>query len=793
MFEFMKCVVEGIAAAGVGGLLAEFVPGGQYIQEVGAYAIEQYRKRKAEKRLEDAVKELIAAKAGEAITAARRAVEEAAPRLPRREKELVLQFVSGMPAAARNSMKRADDPTGTTAPAGFRIDGPEDVVKLLPAHPPRFVPGEWVPGRAHNWRLVRRLGGGGFGEVWLARNECNKGEKPRAVKFCTDPTARARLIEHEMHVIRAVMNHVGRHPNIVPLVECHLTGATPWLMYEYVRGGTLADAIGRWQQLDPAERLARVMRTLYKIAGAVGSGHAVEPEAVVHRDLKPANVLMDGDSPRITDYGIGGVAVAFQVAEERTGGYTTAVGRLPSVLSGSYSLLYSSPQQRAGDPPDPRDDVHALGVLAYQMLVARVDKEVKGNWQDRLRADRVPKSLITLIGRSASEDVEDRPKDAREWQAALVGRGVEPLPPKPPAAKPRTRWKVAAAAAGVVLAAGLAYALVSPLVGSRKAKETADRAGGPSGRPADSPAPPPVPPKAATAADAGDTAPARLPPKAPKPGDGCDVEIADGVSMAFCWVPAGETQLGSPDAEREAVLKAIGQATEPDWLKAEAEEKRGTFRTKGFWMGKYAVTQQEWAAVMRGTDLAEPSYFRTGGRGADELGWVTDTSRFPVEQVSWNDCQKFLARANARGGVAKAFGKPGALALPHEDAWEYACRGGKGNQQPFHFGRRVNGSQANINGNFPFPPETTAEGPYKGRTTPVGAYAKEAPHPWGLCDMHGNVSQWCDNLHDKTNNRVLRGGSWFNYGLNSRAAHRNGFPPDDANENFGFRVCVSGL
>ena len=277
--------------------------------------------------------------------------------------------------------------------------------------------------------------------------------------------------------------------------------------------------------------------------------------------------------------------------------------------------------------------------------------------------------------------------------------------------------------------------------------------------------------------------------KGPAPGETCEVEIAPNAKMTFCWVPAGECKLGSPKAERDAVLKLIGKTVEPDWLRAEAEELRGPYRTSGFWMGKYKVTQAEWAAVMRGTPLAAPSSFRIGGGRADFLGPVKDTSRFPVESVSWEQCKLFLAQANARGGVKKALGKPGALALPHEDAWEYACRGGLGNRQPFYFGPAVNGTQANINGIFPF--GTDVKGLNLACTSEVGSYAAKYPHPWGLCDVHGNVMEWCENLYEKTDQRVLRGGSWYNYGHGSRAAYRLKSPPEDRGENIGFRVVLS--
>lgn len=415
MLGLMKCVGQAIASNGIKGLLG-MVPGGLYLYDVGADALKRHKEKKSQKKLEDEIKQLIEARADAAFAAAKQAVEEVAQQFPSREKELLTQYLSAMPEAARQSMKRQEDPTGTSLPLGYTIHTGEDVAKLLPKHPPQFVAGELLPGLS-SWRLDRRLGGGGFGEVWLAKHEWKN--EQRAVKFCTNPEARARLVTHEKELIVRVMKHAGNHPNIVPLLECNLTGGTPWLMYEYVEGGTLADVIPTWQTLASPQRVNRVVALLYKIAAAVGHCHAMEP-AIVHRDLKPANILVEGDVPRITDFGIGGTAVEYLIAEEKTHGHETMAGRLPSLLSGSYSPMYSSPQQRNRERPDPRDDVHALGVIAYQMLVGRVDAEVKGNWQKRLKADGVPEELVDLIGNSASDNADDRPANAREWEESLA-------------------------------------------------------------------------------------------------------------------------------------------------------------------------------------------------------------------------------------------------------------------------------------------------------------------------------------------------------------------------------------
>lgn len=177
-----------------------------------------------------------------------------------------------------------------------------------------------------------------------------------------------------------------------------------------------------------------------------------------------------------------------------------------------------------------------------------------------------------------------------------------------------------------------------------------------------------------------------------KPGEVVEVETAKGVKMKFCWIPAGEAQLGSPKAERLEVLELVGENREREWLAIEAEEKRGTFTTKGFWLGKYAVTQKEWETVMG----VNPSYFSKQGHHKDEVAGM-DTKRFPVEMVSWSDCQVFLEKLN-QSVTLPAVMKNGRLALPNEDQWEYACRAG--NRQAFYFGAKLNGAEANCNGSY---------------------------------------------------------------------------------------------
>ncbi|MBM3982257.1 MAG: hypothetical protein FJ304_18720 [Planctomycetes bacterium] len=328
---------------------------------------------------------------------------------------------------------------------GTQEQTPADVARMLvPAPASPFAPGDPLP-NLEMWVLVRKLGGGGFGEVWLARHE-RKGEA--AVKFCTDPKARHKLVTHERTVVARVMKHGGNHPNVVPLLECNLSGEIPWLMYEFVAGGTLAEAVAEWRDLPPPRRLGRAVRTLYALTGALSTFHRLDPP-LVHRDLKPQNILMAGSTPRITDFGIGGAALAAHGGKPDEG--SDLAVPVPTLLQTAGSSRYAPPEQMFGSAPDPRDDVFALGVIAYQLVLADLKAIPGPDVADELRALRIPAELVSLIVKSVALDPQRRPKDATVWDTKLAelvrkktaGSGIRPaLPPDPSKDEPTEELEV---------------------------------------------------------------------------------------------------------------------------------------------------------------------------------------------------------------------------------------------------------------------------------------------------------------------------------------------------------------
>jgi formylglycine-generating enzyme required for sulfatase activity len=223
----------------------------------------------------------------------------------------------------------------------------------------------------------------------------------------------------------------------------------------------------------------------------------------------------------------------------------------------------------------------------------------------------------------------------------------------------------------------------------------------------------------------------------------------------------------------------------------DSDNKKGT-KTEikaDFEIAVYTVTQGQWEKLMGNN----PSYFSRTGAGKDKVKDIKDEDlkQFPVEMVSWDDAQKFIAKLN---GQEK--GKGWSYRLPTEVEWEYACRGGATAEDEcshdFYFAKPTNdlsSKAANFNSNRPA--GQADKGLNLQRPTSVGSYA---PNPLGLYDMHGNVWQWCVDLYDPqaagdaATHRVLRGGSCGMPARLCRAAYRFWFWQGQRRHDNGFRL-----
>ena len=272
-------------------------------------------------------------------------------------------------------------------------------------------------------------------------------------------------------------------------------------------------------------------------------------------------------------------------------------------------------------------------------------------------------------------------------------------------------------------------------------------------------------------------------------------DLGDNISLELVKTPAGTFTMGAPEREKGSM---------PD------QRPQHNVTLESFLLGRYPVTQKQWQAIAKRTDLKvsldlepDPSYFKEPYQDVER--WQR-----PVEQVNWFEAEEFCKR------LAKLTEKD--YKLPSEAQWEYACRGqteplnleAGESYPPFHYGETLTSDVVNYDADYTYGDE--AKGEYRNQTTPVGQFY---PNAFGLYDMHGNVSEWCeDDWHEnyegaptdgsawsktgkkpqKASYSVLRGGSWLYVPVNCRSACRIIFNGRAYRyNNIGFRVlCVVG-
>ena len=249
----------------------------------------------------------------------------------------------------------------------------------------------------------------------------------------------------------------------------------------------------------------------------------------------------------------------------------------------------------------------------------------------------------------------------------------------------------------------------------------------------------------------------RLDTKSPKVGD----VFYDPLSgIEFVWIPKGCFIMGwGTDAYKTPF----------------DEPAHNVCFDEGFWMGKFEVTQEQWQCVMG----ENPPFFNE-----ERIG--PQAANHPVEQVSWEDVNRFLFLLNFRAGTDKYH-------LPSEAQWEYAVRAGT---STFYF--------------LGDKPENVHEYAWEDEddetcgTHPVGQLR---PNPWGLHDVYGNVEEWCaDPLHEEYTGapadgsvweadgacpwRVVRGGQWSKNGDSGNSVYGSWDEPDKRDRYTGFRVVI---
>ncbi len=271
--------------------------------------------------------------------------------------------------------------------------------------------------RRENWRLERRIGEGGFGEVWRARHRAT-GE-PRVFKFCFDGR-RLRALRREVTLLRLLREALGARQDIAHILDWNLDDPPCFLETEYNESGDLpswAESRGGLAEVSLETRLEIVA----EVAEALAAAHSV---GILHKDVKPANVLIASDLDgrphvRLSDFGIGLLTEPGRLSAEGiialglTDASTDAAGE-------TGTLRYLAPELIAGKRPTIQSDVYSLGVLLYQMVVADFSRVLAPGWHREVDDELLCDDLARFV-----DGVPER-RPASTLEVAERLRSLEP-------------------------------------------------------------------------------------------------------------------------------------------------------------------------------------------------------------------------------------------------------------------------------------------------------------------------------------------------------------------------------
>jgi tetratricopeptide (TPR) repeat protein/tRNA A-37 threonylcarbamoyl transferase component Bud32 len=284
----------------------------------------------------------------------------------------------------------------------------------------RLTPASGLVFKQGRYRVERLLGEGAQKRVYLARDLQLDRWVALAV-FRTDPTDTSfnERLRREAHA----MARLPAHPNVVNVYDAGSDDPRPFLVEEYVEGGTVADLLQRSQGSGVA--VEQALRIAAGACNALAHAHA---HGIVHRDVKPGNIYLTQDGePKLGDFGL--VAATTAIDSE-----TLIKLTREGVLIGT--LAYMAPEQALGKPLDPRSDLYSLGVTLYELTTGRrpfVGDEPVALVSQHMRTPPVPplvhnpelpRPLNDLILRLLAKDPRQRPDDAAGVASALDALGT---------------------------------------------------------------------------------------------------------------------------------------------------------------------------------------------------------------------------------------------------------------------------------------------------------------------------------------------------------------------------------
>ncbi|MEI6427604.1 MAG: bifunctional serine/threonine-protein kinase/formylglycine-generating enzyme family protein [Pseudanabaena sp. ELA607] len=642
------------------------------------------------------------------------------------------------------------------------------------------------------FRIGRSLGAGSFGETFLAE-DTQKMNAPCVVKRLITPNDPAHIAKvREMFEREAKKLDTLSNEGIPKLIAYFEDGGDFYLVQDFIDGNTLDKEINSSRKWTEAEVTSFLLEVLEILA-------YVHSQDSIHRDIKPNNMMRRKVNQKLVLIDFGAVREVRQTTTNLAIG-TTNIG----------TPGYSPAEQSQGKPCY-ASDVYAIGCIVIQALTGlspcpngfETDPntgEIK--WRHLVR---VSDGFAVIIDKMVRYDWRQRYSNGGEAlaavQALVAGNqftSPNPVPPTvlDPPPIPQTPPVTGFPRRKLIIGLGVATPLAIVAWDWWKRK---------SYTPTDSSANPPIQTKTlndiitvnANAQEVSRTSATIQYFTEP-------LNLLNGaVPLEMALIPKGNFMMGMPSQERQIALESglrnkLSKETLEKWLDTATPTQSINF-PQDFYIGRYAVTQAQWLAVM--------------GKFTDSFNKNAEAKlkgdNRPMIYVSWHEAREFCKRLTAALPANR-----GIYRLPTEAEWEYACRAGTTTTTPFHFGETITPSLVNYNGNYPY--ANAPKGEYRQQTVDVNNFT---PNAWGLYQMHGNVWEWCldeytDNYSKKPSNlknngsepygdmnvnendnryHLLHGGSWVHNALNCRSTYRFRHYAQAQNHHYGFRVVFASL
>jgi formylglycine-generating enzyme required for sulfatase activity len=642
-------------------------------------------------------------------------------------KELV-DYLIFLPACIRQVLRRPSDANGLTAPDRVEFYKPEELLVFLPPRTPRFRPGQ-KPAGLGNWTLTELRGLGECSEVWLAEDRDHPDEPPAALKFATDPESKDRLKDGQ-DLFKAVfeLNDVS---GVVPLRSVYLETDPPCLESVFVTGYDLTALINDWRWRYDTAKPEASLKVMRRLVDVVAKAHQ---KGIVHRDLKPSNVLLHPTEGGkftlwVTDFGWGQVESVRSLELARGG--TPRGEQLRLTLRGAYSPLYVSPQQTKKEKPDPRDDVHALGVIWIQLLQRNptAAAPVGTEWAEELAPVGFTDTQARLLTACLSVRPDKRPENAQALSEMLANVTVGP-------SVGNDGSKL------ISLKAGKGSHIAVPTVRPHVIEETA----------------------AASAAAAA----LLMTGDFDRPGESRSGHlpkmVRNGVGMLFTLVSPGTFKMGSPDGE-------------PGRRDHESPQHDARI-TRPFYLSVDPVTQGQYERV---TGKNASMFCRGKGGGPEH----------PVEMVTWADTEKFCVKLGQMPDEEIA-GRH--YRLPTEAEWEYVCRAGTTDTYSTGPTLSLKEGLFTPTGSKATGGKTAPVGQHGGNPWGlrdmhgnVWEWVQDWYDEYYYFDSPGNDP--AGPRHGIL--KVARGGSWASPPTDCRSASRLAHAPDRPSHTIGFRLAMT--